>query len=253
MTVGTASPIANVAGSLATAKRKPARTKRGARTRRKIVYLTSIFRLRCKPAVPYSEIAGVLLANFIDRTAFLAWLVATRELTGVLFSKDFTRINTTDLKGWLAEYGKFICAVRYPKEVMSHGATWGYPLPTFDHISGSSSTNLEDNCIAENLFHHAGLSRSPNYLDAQSAKREDIAELLFHSSLATNYVVVEDSERLQQANWKQEKHWKANSTPEGRPGETLTRPKAMQPPIGTPRPRKVRLISCTELLRDSTR
>ena len=100
-------------------------------------------------------------------------------------------------------------------------------------------TNLEWNHIAEHLFHQAGLSRSITYSDARSAKQEDVAEILFHSYLPAYYVVVEDSEGLLQVSWKKETHWKAGSTPEGRPREAPTRYIMMQPPIGTARPQKV--------------
>ena len=108
-------------------------------------------------------------------------------------------------------------------------------LDTFE----SSTTNLGCNEVAEHLFHQAGLSHSITYLDARSAKRESIVEILFHSSLTGYYVVVEDSEGQLQANWKKETHWKAGSTPEGRPREVLTRSNTIQAPIGTARAQKV--------------
>jgi len=112
MTVGIRTPNTSSAGFHASAKKhKSTKSKNGKHERRNIVYLTSILRLRCKPAVPYQDIAHVLLVNFFQQMVNLAWLVTRpkRELTNEAApKKGFKWTDSSDLRGWLAQYGKYL-------------------------------------------------------------------------------------------------------------------------------------------------
>lgn len=92
-------------GPHTTSKHRHSKTKNGKIERRTIVYLTSILRLRCIPAVPYEDIAHVLLMNFYDPMVYVAWQVSTRAMV-TASKKGFKRTDISDLKGWLTEYGK---------------------------------------------------------------------------------------------------------------------------------------------------
>ena len=107
MEISNKSSKASVARSQKAAKHKSSKIKKGKQERRNIVYLTSILRLRCKPAVPYHDIAYILLVNFYDQMVYLVLLVTKREFTGAGSKKGFTRTNTSDLRRWLTEYGKY--------------------------------------------------------------------------------------------------------------------------------------------------
>jgi len=74
--------------------------------KRSIVYLTSIFRLRCYPAVPFGAIANVLLMTFPEKIVKFSQKVVLGELKSEL--EESVRLNgVVGIRGWLAEYGEF--------------------------------------------------------------------------------------------------------------------------------------------------